>query len=529
MNLKENAMNVALYTRVSTDEQATNFSLPSQAAAARRYAEERGWTVIAEISDAASGAMLEREGLQRLRALIRERMIGAVVVHALDRLTRNVAHMLLLRDEMAAAGVALHAVTRGESAATPEGRLFDTIESAFGEFERLKIAERMRRGRRAKLESGRVLGGGIPPYGYRWDGAGRDKRLIVEEHEAAWVRRMYEWAAEGVPLRRIVSDLLSGAPPPTTRRPRPAGWARGTVHNILHNPVYKGLYYSKRHNIGVPAPAIVDERLWEVVQVRLRLNKEEARRNAKRCYPLRGRLYCPEGHALRIRMQGSARRRWYRCGMAEDRALDRPNGCPCRRMHDADMLETLIWRWVTERILSPDALAQALERAEQETARRRDAALGERAVFAAQAEEAERRAARLVDLYVSGVITLEEVRSYRLQCDAQRAAALREIERIDALLEGQGRKGEERRAVMALAERLRASLETAPPTPEQQAEVYAALGLRAVVNGDIITMSVELTMTEDTVVSRPLKWIGHKNIRTLRISDTIPLPVRRAA
>lgn len=63
-------MNAVIYARVSTEDQGDNFSIPSQFAAARRYAEERDWRVVAELSDTMSGAVLERPALRRMRDLI---------------------------------------------------------------------------------------------------------------------------------------------------------------------------------------------------------------------------------------------------------------------------------------------------------------------------------------------------------------------------------------------------------------------------------------------------------------------------
>lgn len=207
-------MRAIIYARVSTEDQGDNFSIPSQIAAARRYAAERGWQVVAELSDTMSGALLDRPALRQVRDLIQARAVDAVIVYALDRLSRNVAHMLLLRDEMHSNNVQLHAVTRGQSADTAEGRLFDTIESAFAEFERLKITERSKRGKRAKLESGAIIGSGdSAPIGYRFSGSKRDKTLVIDETEAAWVRLMFAWARDGMPLCAIAARLrAAGAP-----------------------------------------------------------------------------------------------------------------------------------------------------------------------------------------------------------------------------------------------------------------------------------------------------------------------------
>src|SRR5262245_19964212 len=141
-------MRAAIYTRVSTQEQGNNNSIPTQMAACQRYAEQHELTVIATLHDIESGATLNRPGLDKLRQLIQNRMIDAVIVYSLDRLSRNVAHIMLLRDERQRCGVGLHYCVRGESNGSAEDNLFDTIEGAFAEYERLKIKERMVRGTR---------------------------------------------------------------------------------------------------------------------------------------------------------------------------------------------------------------------------------------------------------------------------------------------------------------------------------------------------------------------------------------------
>lgn len=128
-----------------------------------------------------SGAKLERPYLTKVRQLINRGEVEALIIYSGDRLTRSVAHSLLIRDELRRNDVVLHCVTKGQASLdTPEGGLFETIEAAFAEYERLKIRERMMRGMRGKIESGRVSGrGGVPPYGFRWEGQGPDRELVL--------------------------------------------------------------------------------------------------------------------------------------------------------------------------------------------------------------------------------------------------------------------------------------------------------------------------------------------------------------
>ena len=84
--------------------------MPSQIEACQRYAAQHGFEVVGVFQDVMSGSIIERPALDKVRTLVRVGGIGAVIVYASDRLTRNVAHSYLLREELKRARVALHYV-----------------------------------------------------------------------------------------------------------------------------------------------------------------------------------------------------------------------------------------------------------------------------------------------------------------------------------------------------------------------------------------------------------------------------------
>src|SRR5205823_6416692 len=106
-------MNCVTYSRVSTDDQAERgYSLPSQAREMRDHAKRKGYTIVDELSDeGVSGATLDRPSLTRLRDGARAGRWGVVLVHAPDRLSRNLVHQLLLLDEFKEAGTRVEFVT----------------------------------------------------------------------------------------------------------------------------------------------------------------------------------------------------------------------------------------------------------------------------------------------------------------------------------------------------------------------------------------------------------------------------------
>ena len=152
-----------IYARVSTDEQADNFSIPTQLEAARRYAETHGFTIAHEFREDYSGLKLDRPELNKVRRLMAQGEIDAVIVYESSRLTRSKAHGPLLRDEFADAGVALHFVTRGKHENTLEAELLASTEDTFNWYWWAKMQEAMKRGRLGKANAGIYGGHGVAP------------------------------------------------------------------------------------------------------------------------------------------------------------------------------------------------------------------------------------------------------------------------------------------------------------------------------------------------------------------------------
>jgi site-specific DNA recombinase len=175
----------ALYARVSTDQQADKYSLPSQLAAMRKYAAERGYRISEEFTfvDDYSGASLDRPALIALREAVRSRAVDIVLAYTLDRLGRDVNDVLSLKKEFAKHGVKLEFVSTTYDE-TPMGKLYFTMCAAFAESERDLFQERSARGRKQKARDGYVNG---RTFGYRYFGRGQGERgrLEVNETEAA--------------------------------------------------------------------------------------------------------------------------------------------------------------------------------------------------------------------------------------------------------------------------------------------------------------------------------------------------------
>src|SRR5919109_2899645 len=197
----------AIYTRVSTEEQADGYSLLSQLEACQKLAAQHGYTVPERyvFQEDYTGKVLDRPRLPQLRELVRTRAIQAVIIYDPDRLARRFALQVILEEEMDQAGVKLLYVnhTRDE---TPEGRAMGYIRGVFAEVEREKLRERTQGGRVYRARAGQVWGGMVP-LGYRAVREPHKASWAIEEAEAAVVRRIFAWCLKGHSTYGIAQQL----------------------------------------------------------------------------------------------------------------------------------------------------------------------------------------------------------------------------------------------------------------------------------------------------------------------------------
>ncbi|MCL5058790.1 MAG: recombinase family protein [Actinobacteria bacterium] len=346
-------MRAAIYVRVSTDDQARHgYSLAEQREACRRRAGEKGASSVNVYADeGVSGSLLDRPGLNALREAIRDGRIELIIVRDPDRLSRKLAHQLLLTEEFEKAGVKLEFLDFTWQD-TPEGRLFYSIRGAVAEFEREKIRDRMVRGKNQKARQG-----GIPigfyAYGYNYDT--ETGKVTPHEDEARVVQDMFNWfVSEDIGVNGVARRLNELGIP--TRKNK-GQWHRMVVRQMLMNSAYKGSWrYKDQH---IPVPAILDPATWEKAREKLK----EARRlwagKSKNEYLLSGLVSCSDcGNTMtgiNAKWWGKRERR-YTCQKKFQGS--RREGCHPIKLILASPVEDAVWEQVCAWLQDPDALAQ---------------------------------------------------------------------------------------------------------------------------------------------------------------------------
>lgn len=252
-------MEIALYVRVSTSRQQQAQTIEQQLSRLQAQAATQPDWHLAEDhvyrDDGYSGALLNRPGLVRLRDHAALGAFELVLITAPDRLARKYVHQVLLIDELQSRGCQVQFLERPMSD-DPHDQLLLQIRGAVAEYERSLIAERMRRGRQAKLRSGLLLPWTSAPYGYVLDPERpRDpSRVRLDPVKAEVVKQIFAWYTDLQTPATLywVAKRLS-----EQRIPTPRGGPRrnvASVRGILRSPAYAGTAYSGRTHPALIKP-----------------------------------------------------------------------------------------------------------------------------------------------------------------------------------------------------------------------------------------------------------------------------------
>lgn len=146
---------IAIYMRVSTDEQ----SVDSQRSSTEARAKALGGEVVV-FTDVVSGMKSSRAELDEMMAGVRAGQFKAVICYKLDRLGRSLAHLAQMIGELDSYGVGLIATSQhiDTTDANPVARMQLHVLMAVAEFERSMIRERTLAGLEAAKKRGVTLG-----------------------------------------------------------------------------------------------------------------------------------------------------------------------------------------------------------------------------------------------------------------------------------------------------------------------------------------------------------------------------------
>lgn len=371
----------AIYDRVSTRDLEQGTSLDTQEAACRRFAAERGLEVAPEhvYAEVHTGVELwERPKLSALRQVIRQRQIDHLIAYAIDRLSRDPVHLGVILTEADYHGVEVSFVSEPLDASL-EGQLIRYVRGYAAKVEHEKIKERTMRGKLARLQSGRILPGCKPKFGYAWTS---DRSAYVVDSETAPIAiRIKDEFLQGRSTRSICAGLIADGVP-TPARSAHGIWQACTIRSILIDPAYAGRpagmrkrYWKERGKIKMafrveadqtPLPSSVAPALWSwtehgAILARCEANKALSTRNNQSPWEslLRGGyIRCSVcGTRMHVKPKSKTSPLLYQCtanwGLASK----------CRRQSiHLPTLDAAVWQSIQQILTEPEIIAAELER-----------------------------------------------------------------------------------------------------------------------------------------------------------------------
>ena len=248
-------MRAALYTRVSTEDQAVEgFSLDAQMARLEAFCRMRGWEISGRYREEGfSGRNTHRPEYERMFS--ESDSWDVLLVLKMDRIHRNSVNFTRMMDELREKGKEFSSVQEKFDTTTAMGRFVMDIMQRIAQLESEQIGERTFMGMDFKARKGTGHLGSAHPYGYTYC----DGRLDVLEEEAGNVRMIYNMRVRGSTMDDI-AGFLNDSEIPSKKGKK---WSRQSVSNILRNPLYAGFMDWNGVIREGDQPAIIDRNLFE--------------------------------------------------------------------------------------------------------------------------------------------------------------------------------------------------------------------------------------------------------------------------
>ena len=437
-------MRVAMYARVSSQRQAQDLTIKSQCAELHKRIEldkVRIDSAFEFLDDGFSGSELLRPSLERLRDQVAAGLIDKVYIHSPDRLARKFAHQAILLEEFRKYSCEVIFLNQSGLPESPETNMLLQMQGMFAEYEREKILERTRRGRRFAAARGSVSVLCRAPLGYRYFAKSADNGPAcwkIDPLEAETVRLMFSLVSEhSCSLGAVCRELKHLGIQTKTGKPN---WSTATVRGILVNPAYFGqARYGKERltqrkaghrakrgdpvvprqskvskatpiedQIMIPVPALVSQTVFEEVRCRMDENRKRQReRKDGAKYMLSGLLICGKcGSAYCSRRQGKNNLSYYRC-IGTDKYRRQGKAICDNTSINGEPLESHVWSDLCNLLNNPQRLSDELFRRQSET----PVAAAQQSDAQSRVNSLQGRIDRLIDAYALGLLKENEFAS----------------------------------------------------------------------------------------------------------------------
>ena len=287
-SFKEKAEEVALYVRVSTEEQAINGdSLRTQREELTRYAINNGFHIYGIYEDDGfSATNLKRPALQRLLKDVEQNKINRILITKLDRLSRGVRNYYKVLDVLDEHEVFWQTIFEKYDSSTANGRLHINIMLSVAENESAQTSERIKSVFKTKVENKEVIAGKIP-IGLKKE----NKKLVIDEDKKQVILDAFRFYKETTSAYQTFQKLDLKYPELQLNYMR--------TYRILTNKLYIGIKETRYGDVENFCPSLIDSTTFENTQRLLQKNARKKSANNSDGYLFQGMLKCAEcGYTL---------------------------------------------------------------------------------------------------------------------------------------------------------------------------------------------------------------------------------------
>lgn len=433
-----NVLRVALYLRVSTQEQAKEgYSIGEQEERLKKYAEAMGWEVYKIYVDPGySGGDTNRPGLKSMIKDVEDGLVDKVVVYKLDRLSRSQLDTLYLIEKIFLANnTDFVSMSENFDTSTPFGRAMIGILAVFAQLEREQIKERMGMGKEARAKEGKWGGGSSEPIGYDYDPA--SELLIVNDFEKMQILEAVELFLKGTPLRTICTIFHNKGYTYRGKSGKISEWDPKRLKYVFQNKTYlgyikhRGEWYKADHD-PIYTPELFD-RLQKLMSQRAEDYAIHKKKSAGQTTYLGGMLYCKQCHARYAKQSG---RKWknnepplyYVCYSRNKKVPKMVKDPNCKnknwRMKE---LDEIVFNEIRKLAKDPEHMTNLRREKEKNTVEPSKIDLIRREI-----ENIDAQISRFMDLYGIGKFTIDQVSGKVDPLNDQKRNLERELDQLTA-------------------------------------------------------------------------------------------------
>ncbi len=459
-------MQVAIYARVSSEDQQERGTIENQVEFARKYCDLHQYEITQWYKDDGVTGTIpleDRDAGNRVLEGAKLKRYEILLIYKLDRLGRSARIILNSVYELEQCGVKIKSMTEPFDTGDPNGRFLLTILAGVADLERETILERLWYGANRAARNGKWLGG-IVPYGYKLND---DKELEINYDqlpclnmsEADVIKLIYRLIAEEGQSTIKVAEYLNalGIPPSYTkdgrtvtknrRKVKTAGiWYPGRIRNMVVNTTYKGIHqYGKRTNkvrelITRQVPAIVSKDTWAKAQQVLKDNQIEAVRNSRRNYLLRGLIKCGicglTYHGTAYKGPGGRLKGYYECGGKTIYRGPLKVKCTSKNIPQA-WIEDIVWQRCVDFIHNPKEALREFTSGIDQRKSEKEAVAVEKEIVARAIQDKEDEKQSILDLYRKKIISSTDVEQQLSKISHEKEALEQQIRRLNREIENE--------------------------------------------------------------------------------------------